>query len=159
MANLAQSTNIGNGGLGGGYEAAATMQLGIYNYRLNTAARTSRYLHLKTNVLRNSGRMVRIDAVGYDYSGGRPIRCSWVWYSFSVDGNLYSVGLHNLYQGMVPNSVYIAADNYVCISASARDLYFIGVTFDAYTPSNSYGLGQTVAITASAATTVAGNYF
>lgn len=159
MANLDQSTKIGNGGLGGGYEASATMQLGIYNYRLNDSVRDSRYLHFKTNVLRNSGRMVRIDAVGYDYAGARPIRCSWVWYSYSVDGNLYSVGLHNAYPGMVPNSVYIGADNYVCISAAARDLYFIGVTFDAYTPSNSYGLGQTVAITASAATTSAGNYY
>lgn len=159
MANLSQSTKIGNGGLGGGFEAAASMQLGIYNYRLNDAVRTSRHLHFKTNVPKAGGHMIRLDAVGYDYAAARPIRCSWVWYSYSGDGNLYSVGLQNMYPGLVPNAVYHSADNFVCVSTAAQDLYFIGITFDAYTPSNSYGVGFNVAITASAATASAGNYF
>ena len=159
MANLAQSTRIGNGGLNGSYDAAGTMQLGIYNYREAQEVRSLRYLHFKTNVPKAGGHMIRIDATGYDYAGSRPIRCSWAWYSYDVDGNLYSVALQNIYLGMIPNAVYYSSDNFVCFSASARDLYFLGVTLDACAVSNSYGPGFQVIITAAGTTTSAGNFY
>ena len=158
MANFAQSTQIGNNMLNGVYETSGTMQLGIANYRESQELRTLRYLHFKTNVPKGGNQMIRIDATGYDYAGARPIRCSWAWYSYNVDGNLYGVALQNMYLGMIPNAVYHSADNFVCISASARDLYYLGVTLDACAV-NSSGLAFQVAITASGTTTTAGNFY
>lgn len=158
MANLAQGTSIGSGGLNGSYGAANTMRLGIFNYREAQEVHTSRFLHFKTNVSTGGvHRMVMIEAVGYDYAGARPIHCSWGFYVYQ--NGLVNISLQNLYNGMIPNAVYKSSDEFVCISAAARDLYFVGVTLNSYTVNNSWGRGLDVQITAAGTTTSAGNFY
>ena len=157
MANLAQKTLLGGGGLNGSLGASNVVGLGIYNYRLTDSDRTSRFLHFKTNVPTNTDRMVTIEAVGYSYATAQVIHCSWGVYAYA--NAVSSIALHSLAPGLIPNAVYRAADGFVCISAAARDLYFIGVTLNSYTVNNNWGRGLDVSITAAATTVTAGNFY
>jgi hypothetical protein len=153
MANLGQGTSIR-----GSYNLNQVTRLGIYNYRLTDADQSARYLHFKTNVPKGGNHMIMIEAKGYNYATSQPIDCSWAWYSYSVGNVLLNIALHNAGTGLVPNLVYHSSDNFVCFSAAALDLYFIGVNLSAHAPCPN-GDGFATTITASANTTSAGAYF
>jgi hypothetical protein len=153
MAQLAQSTTIK-----GSYNLNGVTRLGIYNFRISDADRTSRYLHFKTNVPKGGNHMIMIEAKGYNYASGQVIDCSWAWYSYSVGNVLLNTALHNAAAGLVPNLIYHSSDNFVCFSAAALDLYFIGVNLNAYAPCPN-GDGFATAITASGSTTSAGAFY
>lgn len=156
---LAGSTKIAAMGLNGAFEANGVVHHGIHRFGLNDSVRDNRSIHFKTNVPKGGNHMVMVEAVGYNYASGQPIRCSWCWYSWAGDGVLYSVGLHNVYNGLVPASVYYSTDNFICFNTVARDTYFIGVVLNAYLTSASHGQGFDIQITNSIATTASGNYY
>lgn len=153
MATLARDTSIA------GPDGLRASKHGIHNLRFADADRTTRYLHFKTNCPQNSNAMCMVEAIGYSYATEQPIRCSWAWYPYSGTGALHNIALHNVSPGMVPNSVYLSTDNFVCFSTTARDLYYLGVLLNCYNTAPSAWPGFDLVITASAGTPTAGNYF
>jgi hypothetical protein len=151
--------NVAANGLNNVAATMGSIQYGIYNYRQALEDQSNRHLHFKTNVQRGQNQMIMIEAVGYNYGTGQPIRCSWAWYSYGVDNLLYNVALHNLYNGLVPNAVYHSTDNFVCFSAGLKNLYFTGMVLNAYAQQHGHGDGFLVNITAAGTTTSAGNLY
>ena len=72
MANLASGTGIYPEG---GY----LEQLGLYNVA-NLSSGGGQYYHMKLNITHQSYAMIMIEAVGYNYGVGIPLRCAWNFY-------------------------------------------------------------------------------
>lgn len=157
MANLTQRTFIGAPSAHYGYSLNPVVTLGSFNYRLSDADQSSRFLHFKTNIPTSSDRMAMIEAVGFSYATMQPIHCQWGFYISS--NTILQVALQSYAPGMVPNTVYMSADNFVCISTTSRNLYFIGATLNTYTVNGLWGGGQDIVITTAGSTTSAGNLF
>jgi hypothetical protein len=157
------NANIGAAGLNLATSSAEPriVQHAFYRYTLSDENQTNRFLHFKTNVPRGNNQMIMIEAVGYNYGSAQPIRCSWMFYSYSGDNNFYNTGLANLYNGIVPAGVYLSTDNFVCLSTTAKNVYFIGMVFNAYQANSDHGgiINQQIQITNAVATTSAGNQF
>lgn len=154
MAKLSANTNTTVDGFAG------ASRHGVFRYSKTGEDHTSYFLHLKTNVPRLSNAMCMIEAVGYAYSTGQSIRCAWTFYPYEGDAvNLYNVGLQSIYPGMIPNSAYISADGFVCISTTQRSLYYVSAVFNCHNTPPSGNPGFNVQITDVATVTVAGNHF
>lgn len=146
MANLASGTGIYPEG---GY----LEQLGIYNVA-NLSSGGGQYYHMKLNITHQSYAMIMIEAVGYNYGVGLPIRCAWNFYCYSYFfGNVQN----SAYDGLTAHSHYVAADNKIVIVAYASSLYYCGFTLNAYnTAGNGYG---TITSVVSAVQTSAATYY
>jgi len=156
MAKLSANTNVtSTDGLVG------ASRHGIFNYSRSSEDHTSYFLHFKTNVPARSNAMCMIEAVGYSYATAQSIRCAWTFYPYSEGATapILNIGLQSIYPGMIPNSVYISADGFVCLSTTQRDLYYLSVMFNCHNTAPSASPGFNVQITNVQAVTTAGNYF
>lgn len=153
MAKLSASTGIGK------YSAGYYLQQkGIYyaNY-VDSAA--NNYLHFKTNVGKQTSIMLMIEAIGYNYGVGKPVRCAWSFYTYGGSNDPIAIGLSNVYTGLVAHGVYYSSDNYTCLRAyNSAGIYYCGITIDVYATGGA-GIGYPVSILASAQNTTAGNYY
>ena len=147
MALLQGGTKIG----GSGYVKRAL-------YWFNTTSSTPLYIHMKTNMAKGNYVMATIEAEGYNYGTGLPIKCAWCFYSPGWDpSNLYSVGTANYYSGMSADGVYLSTDGYVVIRAYAGGQYFNGFVLNSFTmsPIGAYD----ISITGATQTSNTGNYY
>lgn len=123
MANLQVGTDYG------GY----LIKKAFYWYATGTGGEY--YLHLKTNQTVGNYIMGTIEAEGYNYGAGLPIKSAWCFYSPGWDtGNLYSVGLKDYYTGISAHGVYRSSDNqYICLRAYSGNWYYAGLILNSYT--------------------------
>lgn len=140
MAKLAANTKFGNG-----------VQHDFYQNRYYGG---DTYFHYKTNIALSTYIMVMIEAIGFAYGNGQPIRSSWVFYSYS---HLANPGTANVYPGLDAHGIYVSSDNYVVIRANCAP-YFSGWLFNAYTL-NPAGFNTNVSFTAVVQTSNSGNYY
>jgi hypothetical protein len=130
MANLSSSTGIFD----------KKIQWGIFEF--SNASTSGNYIHMETSITQPSSNiMMMLEAVGYNYGGGNPIRCSWTFYSFAY----IIAGTANGYAGMNADGVYYTSAGYVAIRAYAASPYYIGFTLNAY-PTAGNGTGQPISI-------------
>jgi hypothetical protein len=111
------------------------------------------YWHYKTNIALSTYVMVMIEAIGYSYGSGNPIRCAWTFYSYSY---IAQASVQNMYSGLSADGVYVSSDNYVCIRATGSS-YFSGWVFNATTL--AAGSGTVVSFTAASRNANTGNYY
>jgi hypothetical protein len=151
MANFYGRVHLYNSNNYGG--ASGLQTLGFYNF--GATSYSGAYYHFKTNLTLNTFVMSRVEAIGHAYAKAAPIRCAWVWYTFSY---LTSVGLSNIYTGMDAQNVYMSADGYVCFTgyiSSPGDVSFTLNCVHANPTGHSYPLE----ITAVNQNSVSGNYY
>jgi len=120
-----------------------------------TGLGTPLYLHFKTNI-NLSGVMYMIEATGYNYGWGAPIKCAWGFHLSS--GALYSAAASNGYSGLQANGTYMSSDGYVVIRGYAGTHYYTGFSLSAYSTRNDTG-GQNVSLLATVQTDNSGNYY
>jgi hypothetical protein len=102
----------------------------------------------------SSNIMMMVEAVGYNYGGSNPIRCSWVFYSYQ-----YVIGaMATAYSGMNADGVYYTSAGYVAIRAYAASPYYIGFTLNAY-PTAGNGTGQPLSIRRVSQNSTSGAYY
>jgi hypothetical protein len=83
-----------------------------------------------------------LEAVGYNYSNGLPVRCAWNIYSYTYQ---ISNVQNSVYGGANADGVYISSDNYYVIRLYSADLYYCGFTLNVYnTAGNGYGYPTSV---------------
>lgn len=124
-------------------------------YHFHTTSYSGNYVHFKTNLTLNTYVMSRVEAVGINYSTSAPIRCAWVWYTYTY---LTSVGVENIYSGMSANNVYMSTDGYVCFSGTASSLGDTSFILNTVHPCPT-GYGYPLEITAVSQNSTAGNYY
>lgn len=133
MAILNTSTGIYPEGSG------YLQQYGVFTTCITTS---NTYYHMKTNIPNASYVMIMLEAVGYNYSNGLPLRCSWNIYSYSYQ--ISNVNNGN-YGGATADGVYISGDGYYVIRLYSGSLYYCGFTINVYnTAGNGYGYPTTV---------------
>lgn len=150
MAKLASNTRV-RPPTTSGYMS----QYQIYHQRLYTD-NGNLYYHFKTNMTMTN-IMFMIEAIGYAYAVGTPIRCCWTGYAYSPTNDIYRYSGHTAYTGLTPNGVYKSSDGYVCLRAQGYD-YYVGFVFNSYMVAPG-GYGMDVQITASAFNSTSGNYY
>lgn len=117
---------------------------------------SGQYVHFKTDVTLNTNKMVMVEAVGINYYGSAPVRCSWCWYAYSY---LYSVGTESIYGGVTADGVYMSSDGYVVFRARGlSELNDTAFSLNIYNvcPAQS---GANVNITAVNRNTNSGSYY
>ncbi len=147
MANLNSSTGIypENSGY--------LQQYNIFSVA-NLSSGGGGYIHMKTNIPHQSYVMIMLEAVGYNYGVGLPLRCAWNIYSYTYQ---ISNVQNTAYNGLSAHSVYISSDNYYVIVGYASSLYYCGFTVNVYnTAGNGYGF--ITSITSSVQTSSASYY-
>jgi hypothetical protein len=146
MANVKGGTGIypENGGY--------LQQYSIFNVANLSSSGT--YIHMKTNIPHQSGLMIMIEAVGYNYGTAAPIRCAWNMYSYTYQ---ISNVQNSAYNGMSAYSVYISSDNYYVIVGYASSMYYNGFTLNAYNSAGT-GIGFITQITSAAQTSSTSYY-
>jgi hypothetical protein len=144
MASLKGDTRIG------------VMQQAFYHF--GTTSGSPLYIHMKTNIPKQSNIMFYIEAEGYNYGTTYSILCSWTGYPYSVDGVLYQVGLSNFYSGMTAHGVYQSSDNYVVLRAYADSHYYNGFVLNSVMSAPA-GQGFRVSILSAVQTSTSGNYY
>lgn len=148
MANLIAPTRVFPSGAG------YLSQYGIA--QLSTTDNFTK-IHIKTNIPRETaGIMVTIEAVGFAYGAAQAIRSSWCLYQWQ--SALYSIGVSNVYPGLVAEAVYYSADNYVCLRGSAGSSYFTGFALNAYVNAGD-GPGRPVSVLTWDWNNNAGNFY
>lgn len=117
------------------------------------------YIHIKTDIPWNSEVMIGIEAVGHNYGARQAIRCQWSWYAYNQQPSApYSVGLHNLYSGLVAHGIYYSADGYAVIRAyHASSLYHVGFSLNVHFGAG--GIRREVAVLAYNVTTSSTNQY
>ena len=143
MANISGQLSIASG-----YQ-----RLGFYSLSSTSAA--GAYFHFKTNIQLSTYIMTRVEAIGINYAAGYPIRCCWVWYSYS---SLTSVGTADMYSGLNANGVYVSSDNYVCFRAYTASNNDVSFTLNA-THANPTGAGFNISILAASQNSTSGSYY
>jgi hypothetical protein len=143
MANLSASTGIDSN----------KTQLGIFQF--SNGSDSGNYIHMETTITQPSSNvMMMLEAVGYNYGGGNPIRCSWNFYSYA-----YPIGnTNNGYAGMNADGIYYTSAGYVAIRAYAGSPYYIGFTLNAY-PTAGNGTGQPIGIRRVSQNSNGGSYY
>jgi hypothetical protein len=143
MANLAAPTSI--------YDNK--IQWGLFQF--SNGSSSGNYIHMETSITQPSSNiMMMLEAVGYNYGGSNPIRCSWVFYSYSS-----VIGATNTaYSGMNADGVYYTSAGYVAIRAYAASPYYIGFTLNAY-PTAGNGGGTVISIRRSSQNSTSGAYY
>lgn len=149
MALLSQSTNIRSG-------TSPVYQRAFYWF--NTTSGDPLYIHLKTNITKDSNCMFYIEAEGYNYGRGQPSLCSWTGYTYSGTGTIINISLTNFYPGMNADGLYYSSDNYVVLRAYASTNYYNGFILNAVM-ANPNGFGVAVSISASVQTSQSGAYY
>ena len=146
MANVKGSTGIypENSGY--------LQQYSIFNVANLSSSGT--YIHMKTNIPHQSGLMIMIEAVGYNYGTAAPIRCAWNMYSYTYQ---ISNVQNSAYNGMSAYSIYISSDNYYVIVGYASSMYYCGFTLNAYNSAGT-GIGFITQITSAAQTSSTSYY-
>lgn len=144
MANIQGQLSIGSG-----YQ-----RLGFYNFSTTSAAGS--YFHFKTSAQLSTYIMTRIEAIGINYADQYPIRCSWVWYTYTY---LTSTGVGNIYSGLTAqDGIYMSSDGYVCFRGYAASNNDIAFTLNA-THANPAGTGYNISILAASQNSTSGNYY
>lgn len=144
MANLVFPTTMGS-----------TYKRGLYWF--NTTSGSPLYIHMKTNIPKDSDKMFYIEAEGYNYGTALPVLCSWCGYTWSGSGTLYSTNLTNFYTGMSADGIYYSTDNFVVIRAYASSHYFNGFILNSVT-ANPVGTFD-VQITAASQNSTSGSHY
>lgn len=156
MAKVTKA-GIGNINYAGWYLQQRGIYAGIfYGSSLN-------YIHIKTNIPKQSSVMAMFEAIGYNlgqaYNPGKPVRCCWCFYTYSGTADPYSVGLTNSYTGLSAHGVYYSADNYTCLRAyHSVSTYYCGFSLDAYVNAGA-NPGYPVTVLAASQNNTAGNYY
>lgn len=88
------------------------------------------FWHYKTNIPFGGWSMHNIEAVGYSYGSGLPIRCNWCFH-VSYNQGFYQVELSQIYSGLSANRLYNSGDGYVVFVANGAP-YFSGWSINAY---------------------------
>jgi hypothetical protein len=144
MANLAAATDIYDG----------KIQFGIFQF--SNGASSGNYIHMETTITQPSSNiMMMVEAVGYNYGTGLPIRCAWTFYSYA-----YQIGSGQTpsYTGMTADSIYYTSAGYVAIKAYTSNPYYLGFTLNAY-PTAANGQGVTLGIRRVSQNNTSGNYY
>jgi hypothetical protein len=151
MAQLAQSMGVYN------YSTWALQQRNFYNFF--TGSGSPSYIHMKLNLGAGVDTMYMIEAVGFNYGNGTPIRCAWGFqWSYGAPAYANYIGLQNIYGGMSAHGVYKSSDGYCVIRAYAGSHYYNGFMLNAYatrTDTTHYQLSVIAAVQ----TDNAGNYY
>ena len=143
MANFQGQLSIGSG-----YQ-----RLGFYSFS-NTSPAGS-YFHFKSSAQLSTYIMTKVEAVGINYADAYPIRCSWVWYTYSY---LANQNYQTIYSGLTANGVYVSSDNYVCFRGYAASNNDIAFTLNAV-HANPTGAGYSISILAASQNSTSGNYY
>jgi hypothetical protein len=125
-------------------------------YQFSTTSGSPLYIHMKTNMYKNSSCMACVEAEGYNYGMTLPILCSWVWYNYSGD-DYVRAGVKNYYSGLTAHGLYYASDGYTVLRAYSDSLYFCGFILNQVT-ANPVGAFN-IQITAAIQTDNSGNYY
>lgn len=135
-----------------------SIQFNIYDTRLYGGGG---YLHLKTNIPKNSNRMFMIEAVGYNYGQGQNIRCAHCGYPYSGSGTIISSQSSTLYPGMTADGLYYSSDDYVVLRYNTSSTYYWGCTWNAYSanPSANGHQVEVLAFSGTAGNSEAGAYY
>lgn len=115
------------------------------------------YWHYKTNIPFSQWAMYNIEAVGYSYGSGLPIRCTWNFH-ISFGNGFYSVQYQNTYSGLTADRLYNSSDGYVVLVANGAS-YFSGWSFNAYTTNAIPQGGFEIAMLAVVQTSSNANYY
>lgn len=144
MANIQGQLSIGSG-----YQ-----RLGFYSFSNTSPA--GAYFHFKSSARLSEFVMTRVEAVGINYADQYPIRCSWVWYTFS---HLTNMGVGNIYSGLTAqNGIYMSSDGYVCFRGYTPANNDVAFTLNA-THANPTGAGYNISILAASQNSTSGNYY
>lgn len=127
-------------------------------YRYATVATTPLYLHLKTNIPKNSDIMFYIEADGFNFGRAQSTLCAWTGYPYSGSGTIISTSLTNWYTGMDAHGLYLSTDNYVVLRAYASTHYYNGFVLNAVM-ANPAGYDHKVQILAVAQVDNAGAHY
>lgn len=141
MAKLLQNVLVNTGVQYGFYH-----QAGAYDFGDN-------YWHYKTNIALGTYVMGMVEAIGYNYGSGNPIRCAWTFYSYTY---LAQPSTQNYYNGLTAHGVYVSSDSYICLRATGSP-YFSGWVFNATTL--AAGNGTQISFTAVSRNSNSGNYY
>jgi hypothetical protein len=151
MATLTAPINISYFNIGASYWYR--QQKNFYQFMTTTSSPS--YIHIKTNI-NQSYPMWMIEAVGYNYGNGAPVRCAW---GFNKSGaSLASVALSNGYTGMNADGVYISTDGYVVLRAYAGGHYYNGFCLNGYSVRED-AASTIVTVLAVSQNTTTGNYY
>lgn len=126
-------------------------------YQFSTTSGSPLYIHMKTNMQKNSSCMACVEAEGYNYGVTAPILCSWVWYNYSAD-DVIRAGFKDYYTGLTAHGLYYSSDGYTVLRAyNASSLYFCGFILNQVTanPTGEFDIQVTAAIQ----TDNSGNYY
>jgi hypothetical protein len=144
MANLAAPTSI--------YDNK--IQFGFFQF--SNASSSGNYIHMETSITQPSSNiMMMIEAVGYNYGAGNPVRCAWRFYSYAY---VIGGGNNSSYTGMSADGVYYTGAGYVAIRAYTSSPYYLGFTLNAY-PTAGNGGGTVVTIRRVSQNSTSGAYY
>lgn len=108
---------------------SAYQQFGVFA-GLDFQGSSGNYIHMETNVPILSSVMMMIEAVGYNYGVGLPIRCAWNFYAYG--GGSFGNSNNGAYGGLSANGQYDSGQNYLTIRAYSSSLHYCGFTLNAY---------------------------
>jgi hypothetical protein len=151
--NLQNNVMLDGAGVGG--NTGVRVQYCFYENRYYGG---NLYFHYKTNIPYTQWAMYNIEAVGYNYGSGQPIRCTWNFH-ISYGNGFYSVQYQNTYSGLSANTLYRSSDGYVVLVANAPSAYFAGWSFNAYTTNAIPQGGFEISMLAVAQTASNANYY
>lgn len=134
-------------------QGSSIQNLGFYNF--GTTSYSGSYYHFKTNDRLELYNMIRVEAVGSNYSQSAPIRCAWVWYTYTY---LANVGLQNIYTGLEANGVYMSSDGYVCFRSYTPNAGDVSFSLNLLT-ANPNGVNFNLQITAVNQNSTSGNHY
>lgn len=134
--------------------ASGYQRLGFYSFSTTGAA--GAYFHFKTSARLAEYAMSRVEAIGINYALAYPIRCSWVWYTYTY---LTNTGVGNIYSGLTAeNGIYMSSDGYVCFRGYAANNNDVAFTLNA-THANPAGATYNLSILAASQNSTSGNYY
>eukprot|EP01116_Phalansterium_solitarium_P003732 TRINITY_DN14557_c0_g1_i1.p1 TRINITY_DN14557_c0_g1~~TRINITY_DN14557_c0_g1_i1.p1 ORF type:complete len:322 (+),score=81.11 TRINITY_DN14557_c0_g1_i1:101-1066(+) len=101
-------------------------------------------VHLKTNILTNSGGMYRFTLEGYGFAASANIDSVAVGYAYASTNNIAYNSVTNNGWGVL--SQYKSADAYVTLKFTMTDSYYVGFTVSAYQTHTSHTIGAPIQI-------------
>lgn len=109
-------------------------QMGIWRVFYGGDLWVAAYIHIKTNITWNSEMMPAIEAVGHNFGAQQAIRCQWSCYTYNQSPSApYSIGLHNVYGGLIAHGVYYSSDGYLVLRGyHSGSMYHFGFTLNAH---------------------------
>lgn len=158
MANFVTTANVASPQeLAGQYAS----RIGIY--RSVTYDASYYYYHIKTNISTTEYNMFMVEAVGFAYGAGLPIRCAWGGYTYppyNPGAYIIQIAMQDAYTGLSANGVYKSSDNYVVLRAYGHP-YYSGWVLNTYTanPTGTYYTGYPISVLSVAQNANNGTYY